>query len=226
MCYHWLMEWPPLAVLDEAERQAVVAMARPRSFAKDDVVFLEGDPADSVHFVTSGHFAVRVSTPDGERATLNVLCAGGWFGELSLLHEQEPTSRSATVLALDDCSSLVLTQQSFHDLCSQHPRVERLVLTLMAARVRELSTQLLEAMYVPLDRRLCNRLLDLVEVYDGDGDRTVLPLTQEQIADLVGGTRPSVNQALQRLVAEGIVELGRGRVVVLDRATLLQRAGR
>lgn len=218
------MEWPLPAELDEAERRAVVAAARPRTFSKDDVVFLEGDPADSVHFVTSGHFAVRVSTPDGDRATVNVLGAGRWFGELSSVPEQQPVPRSASVLALDDSSTLVLTLQDYRALCREHPAMERLELTLMAARVRDLSEQLLQALYVPLDRRLCRRLLDLVAVYDGADGRTVLPLTQEQIADLAGGTRPSVNQVLQRLVAEEIVELRRGRVTVLDAEALARKA--
>lgn len=220
------MEWPPLAVLADDERRAVVAMAQPRSFAKGDVVFLEGDRADSVHFVTSGHFAVRVSTPDGERATLNLLCAGNWFGELSLTHESVPAPRSATVVALDEGGTMMLVQSDFQELCRRHPRVERLVLTLMAARVRELSAQLLQSMYVPLDRRLYSRLLDLVEIYQTDGEQIVIPLTQEQIADLVGGTRPSVNQILQRLVAEHVVELARGRVVVLDQGALQRKVGR
>ncbi len=214
------MEWPPLAVLDAVERREVAARAHARSFAKGDVVFLEGDLADSVHFVTSGHFAVRVSTPDGERATLNILCAGHWFGELSLAHEPEPAPRSATVAALDDGTTSMLALRDFHELCRRHPRVERLVATLMAARVRELSAQLLRAMYVPLDRRLYSCLADLVEIYQVGGEPAVIPLTQEQIADLVGGTRPSVNQVLQRLAADEVLELGRGRVIVLDRAAL------
>ena len=83
-------------------------------------------------------------------------------------------------------------------------------------------------MYVGLDRRVYRCLLRLHEVY-GDpaavAAPVVVPLTQDQLSDLVGGTRPSVNQVLQRLQDQRVIELGRGRVVVLDRPTLARKAG-
>lgn len=218
------MDWPDSVGLDERERQAVAAVAQSCEFGPRDIVFHEGDDSSSVHLITSGHFAVRVTTPDGDRATLNVLGPGGWFGELPVTDGSGPSRRSATVLSLDESSTLVLNLLDFQSLCSEHPRMGRLVQALMAARIRELSAQLLQSMYVPLDRRLCCRLLDLLEVYPARGGSTVLPLTQDQIADLVGGTRSSVNQALQQLVNAQIIELGRGRVVVRDRPALERAA--
>jgi CRP/FNR family transcriptional regulator, cyclic AMP receptor protein len=94
--------------------------------------------------------------------------------------------------------------------------VSELLLALLSRRVEELSNRLVEAMYDGLDRRVHRRLLDLVRTYrpDGAGDPVMIPVTQEQLAELVGGTRPSVNQVLQRLAHEGVVELGRGRIVI------------
>ena len=97
-------------------------------------------------------------------------------------------------------------------------------MTLLADRVRELSERLLEAMYDGLDRRLYRCLYRLGRVYvDGQGPVTI-PMTQDQLSDLVGGTRPTVNQVLQKLVEQGVVELGRGRVVLLDVPTLRRKA--
>ncbi|MCW2785557.1 MAG: transcriptional regulator, Crp/Fnr family [Marmoricola sp.] len=219
------MHWSLLAPLDEDERQAVIAAARKRSFAKGETVFHEGAPSDSMHLVVAGHLAVTVSTPDGDRATLNVVGPGGWFGELTLLRGQSETTRSATVTALDACETLVLSQAEYHELCDRYPSAERLVVALMAERIRELSAQLLQARYVSLDRRLYQCLLDLAEVYPASGGLTVLPLTQDQLAEMVGSARPSVNQVLQLLAAAGIVELGRGRIVLLDRTALAEKAG-
>lgn len=220
------MRWPLLETLDEIERSAVLATARQRSFDRGDIVFHEGDRADSVHLVVAGHLAVRVSTPDGDLATLSILGSGAWFGELSLLRGQDVGTRSATVLALDAAQTLVLTQAAFHALCEEHPRIERLVVALMAERVRELSTNLLEARYVDLDRRLCASLHRLAALYDSDGGRTEIPLTQEHLAGLVGGARPRVNEVLQRLAGAQVVELGRGKVVILDLVALAREAGR
>ncbi len=220
------MRWPLLQTLDATEQSAVLKVARSQSFAKNEIVFHEGDPSDSVHLVGSGHFAVLVSTPDGELAMLNVLGPGGWFGELSMLREQAPTPRSATIMSLDTSETLVLTQSAFHRLCERHPQIERLVGSLMAARIRKLSADLLDARYLDLDRRLCGSLLELVEVFTDRSSGAVIPLTQDRLADMVGATRPSVNQILQQLALEGIVEVGRGKVVVHDAAALALKAGR
>src|SRR5919199_1293237 len=107
------MEWPLLAPLGEEERRAVISAARRRQFERGEVVFHEGDPAESMHLVVSGHLAVRVSTPDGERATLNVLGPGSHVGELALLGPHSRHQRSATVVALDPAETRVLTGPAF-----------------------------------------------------------------------------------------------------------------
>ncbi len=215
-----------LQSLNDVERDAVLAATRRRNFTKGEVLFHEGDPADSLHLVERGHLAVRVTSPDGDRVTLNVLSGGDIVGELSLLDEAAPVHRSATVLALEPSQTRVLSASAFHQLCQTHPGVKALIVHALADRVRELSTRLLETMYSGLDRRVYRRLLELADVYgNGDAARIEIPLTQEQIADLVGGTRPSVNQVLQKLLALRVIELGRGRVVVLDVDTLRRKAG-
>ena len=121
----------------------------------------------------------------------------------------------------------MLTHSAFVELCARHPRVQGLLADLLADRVRELSSRLLEAMYLGLDRRLYRSLLALRDLYGPPSvhGTTVIPLTQAQLADLVGGTRPTVNQILQRLVDQQVISLGRGRVEVLDAATLDRKAG-
>ena len=261
------MEWPLLSSLAEHERQGVVDAARERAFARGEVVFHEGDPADSIHLVVSGHLAVRVSTYEGATATLNLLGGGDTFGELSLLREPHPVVRSATIIAreqgerfsqirfrsqvdliipcstrhdflpvqevgchveaaLDPVVTRAISAHRFHALCQQHPGVERWLVNLLAQRVTELSDQVRDLMFVGLDRRLYGCLLDLAARYDAEAATPVIPLTQEHLADFVGGTRPSVNQALQRLVGQGIVEVGRGRVRILDREALVRKSGR
>jgi CRP-like cAMP-binding protein len=129
------------------------------------------------------------------------------------------------VLALEPAETLSLSAAAFRQLCETHPRVEHLLTTLLARRVEELSKRLLEALYVGLDRRVYRRLIELCDVYGTQDGVSIVPLTQDQLADLVGGTRPSVNQVLQKLAAQDVLVLGRGRIEVRDRATLQRRAG-
>lgn len=219
------MDWPLLAPLPPDARDAVVSAARRRTFSKGEVVFHEGDPADALHLVTSGHLAVQVATPDGERATLNVLGAGAHVGELALMPNHAPRQRSATVLALDPAETRVLSASAFHTVRDKFPAVNQILVDLLADRVRELSDRLLETMYVGLDRRVYRCLLRLGRVYAEGPPPTLIPMTQDQLSDLVGGTRPSVNQVLQRLQDQAIIELGRGRVVVLNPKALARKAG-
>jgi CRP-like cAMP-binding protein len=217
------VDWPLLTPLTPAERERLLASTHQRTFPRGDVVVREGDASDSLHLVESGRLAVRVDTPAGDTAIFNVIGPGDWFGELSLLGGAAPV-RTATVVALEAATTRSLSTAVFEDLRRRHPAIGELLLTLMARRIEELSGRLVEVMYDGLDRRVYRRLLDLVETYRTEKDAPVtIPLTQEQLAQLVGGTRPSVNEVLQRLAGEGVVELGRGRVVVLRQDDLARR---
>lgn len=219
------MDFPLLAGLPEEARAALLSSVRRRVFGRGEVVVREGDPADSLHLVRRGRLGVRVTTPGGESAMLNIVGPGGYFGELSLL-EGEHRPRTATVLALEPSETWSLRAAAFHDVRRQHPEVQEVVVAALARRVEDLSGRLLEMLFESLDRRVYRLLVRLVDVYatgDEQPQEVVVPLTQETLAEFVGGTRPSVNQVLQRLAEQGTVGLGRGRVVVLDAEALRTR---
>jgi CRP/FNR family cyclic AMP-dependent transcriptional regulator len=216
--------WPLLAPLDPGERDRVLAAARPRRFARGEVVFHEGDPGESLHLVESGRFAVRVSVPSGDTATLSVLAPGDSFGELALLRDSH--ERTATIVALEASRTLTLSRQDFLALRLSSPGVEQMLVETLAQRVDELSQALLEALYVGVDRRVIRRLADLARTYQVPGEETVtIPITQDDLAGMAGATRPTVNQVLQRLAASGTVALGRGRIELRDLPALQRRSG-
>lgn len=227
MCLTAAVDWPLLASLGEDDRAELTRAARPRTFAKGEVVCHEGDPADSMHLVAEGRLSVRVSMPSGDQAMVNLLGPGDYFGELALLRQDG--RRTATIAALEPARTLVVTESAFRRLCGAHPGIERALTQTLADRVDKLSHRVVELMYVGLDRRVYRRLLELALGYRDDPTRTdlpvVVPFTQTQLADLTGGTRPSVNQALQRLVDDGTVTLGRGRIEVHDLRALRRRCG-
>jgi CRP/FNR family cyclic AMP-dependent transcriptional regulator len=218
------VDWPLLASLDEEQRRAVLRSTRLRRFDRGETLVHEGDLADSLHLVETGRLAVRVTTSAGERATLNLLGPGDYFGELSLLDGRSPV-RSASIVALEAATTRALPSAAFRELREQSSGVQELLLVLLARRAEELSDRVVEVMFESMDRRVSRRLHDLVRVYaDGPQGPVVVPLPQKLLAELVGGTRASVNASLQGLVAEGVVTLGRGRVTVTDRAALARRA--
>ena len=216
------MDWDLLASLPDGDRAEILAAAARRTFNRGEMLVQAGDRADSLHLIVQGRVAVEISTADGDRATLNILSPGDYFGELSLVGPAAGRHRTATVLALEPTRTLSIDVGTFERLRTRQPAFERLLVAALAARVEQLSERLLDVLYVGLDRRLYRCLLDLATIYGEDPPS--IPLTQDQVAGLVGGTRPSVNQALQRLSAQGIVQLQRGRIVIRDLAALQRKA--
>ena len=217
------MKWELLDGLGDTEVQALLSIARRRKFARGEVVFHEHDPADTLHLVDKGRFAVRVSTPLGDTAILSILGPGDMFGELSLLGDAD-ARRSATVAALEAGETRSVHRLDFERLRSTHPETVAVLISILSGQVRRLSRHLLEALYVPADKRVLRRLLELGALY-ADGDATVVPLTQEDLAGLAGTSRATVNRVLREEEARGTVKLGRGRTTVLD-AEALARRGR
>jgi CRP-like cAMP-binding protein len=184
-------------------------------------VFHEGDPADALHLVAAGRFAVRVTTPLGETATLSVVGPGGWFGELAIVSD---APRNATVAALDPGETLALRRAHVDDIRRRDPSVDRVLIGALVEELRRTSAQLTEALYLPADRRVLRRLCDMANVYATANGATVIPLTQDDIAQLAGTTRPTVNRVLRAAAAEGIVELRRGHIEIRDHDRLIDAA--
>ncbi|HTL24209.1 MAG TPA: Crp/Fnr family transcriptional regulator [Mycobacteriales bacterium] len=217
------VRWELLAGLTDQQREAVLATTRPRQFRARDVLFLEGEPGDTLHFVVSGRVAVRALTPSGENATFALMGPGQALGEMALLRKS--MTRSASAYALEDVRTQALHRDDFFRLCDAQPAVERVLVSVLAARVDRLSHHLMDALYRSVEERVARRLLETVRLYPDAGDGLVLPLTQQDIASLAGTTRPTANIVLNDLQALGIVALSRGKVVIRDLRKLAAHAG-
>jgi CRP-like cAMP-binding protein len=214
------MRWGLIAGVPEEEVRRLISVARRRRFSRGEVVFHRDDPADSLHLVQKGRFAVRIMTPLGETVTIAVRGPGDSFGEMALVDDD--ARRSATVAALEEAETLAVYQAEFHRLRKEHPQVNRILIGFLAREVRRQNQLLLEALYVPVEKRVRRRLLELAESYEGrDGD---VPLTQEQLAELAGTSRATVNKVLREEQERGAVELRRGRTIVLQPEELERRA--
>ena len=219
------------ALLDGAAPEEVAELlshGRRRHFAAGEVVFHAGDPADCMHLVRSGRFAVRIGTEFGDVATLNVVGPGDAFGELALLTPGEP--RSATVAALERAETLSVHEIDFRRLRAARPQTDAVLTQLLAARVRRLSGQLVDALYLPAETRVRRRLLDVAAAFGAEGaegaagDGASIPLTQEELASLAGTSRATVNRVLREEQEQGALELRRGRTTIVDAAALERRA--
>ena len=215
------MQWSLLDGVPEPERREILQIARRRNFAKGEVVCHRGDPADSCHLIASGRFAVRIMTPVGDTVTVAVRGSGATFGEMALLVDD--AKRTATVTALEKGETYSIYREDFDRIRAKHPGADRFLWTFLVNEVRVLNERLLEALYVPVEKRVRRRLIELSELYQ-TAEGPVISLTQETIADLAGATRPVVNQVLRDEEKRGTIELSRGKTRVLDIDELERRA--
>jgi CRP/FNR family cyclic AMP-dependent transcriptional regulator len=212
-----------LDAIDPRERGALLQVGVRRRFGRGEVVFHEGDPGDALHIVTAGVFVARGSSTMGEVIAVNVFAPGDVFGELVLL--TAGARRSATVAALCPSATLMVAQAHFEALRTRVPSVDRILLSLLAQRNRALTAHLIELQFTPADQRVVRRLLDFHAMTATAEDGDWVRLNQAELATLAGTTRSTANRVLRAAAARGEVELGRGRVRVLDLAGLRRAAG-
>jgi CRP-like cAMP-binding protein len=213
------MEWALLESLSESDRRAVLTRCRRQRYSRNEVVFREGEIGDSVHLLAKGTVAVRVSTPAGEVATLDVLRPGEAFGEQALVGDDD--RRSATIVALEPTETMRLTRDDFVKLLADQPNTGRLLVAMLDARLRSTSQSLVEALYLPADTRVFRQLGRLAAIYS---ETSAIPVTQDDLATMAGTTRQTVNRVLRQAQDNGLLRLARGRVEIADAAGLAKRA--
>ena len=217
------VDWPLLRSLPEDDRRRVLASARRRRFGRREILFHEGDLGDTLHLIAKGRVAIRITTPLGDIATIGVLGQGDVVGEMAVL--EDGGRRGATALALEPTETLSIDRGQFLELRRQYPAVDRFIIDVLATHVRRVDVQLMEALFVPVDRRVIRRLLALTQVYghDDEPDAVDVPLTQDDLASLAGTSRATVNRVLRQAEDAGMVSLSRGRIRVVDRDSLAKR---
>jgi len=212
------MDWRLLAGFPEEDVQRLIAVARRRRFDRNEVVFHRDDPGDSLHLIAKGRFAIRIMTPLGDTATIAVRGPGESFGEMALVGDSP--RRTATVVALEEAETYAVYKDDFHRLRAEHSSIDEVLFAFLVGEVRMLNERLLEALYISADRRILRRLHDLVQDVPG----AEIPLTQEELAELAGTTRSTVNRVLRDEERRGTVALSRGRTRVLDPTQVARRA--
>ena len=228
------MQWPLLEGVPEAEVRELLAIARRRRFSRGEVVFHQDDPADTLHLVDKGRFAVRGIGQLGDNVMLTMLQPGDMFGELALV-DGDDARRSATVSSIDGGETLSIHRLDFERLRRGRPDTAQVLIAVLAGQVRRLSRLVNEAHYVSAEKRVRRRLLEVAGepttaapaaagATEPRPDPILVPLTQDDLADLAGTSRATVNRVLRSEQEKGAVRLGRGRTEVLDPVALARRA--
>lgn len=206
------------ADLDDRERDALLEMTATRRVASKEVLCRKGDPGNQLYGVLSGRLKVMAGGKDGKEFVFSVMGPGEVIGEIAIV---DSGPRSATVIALEPSNLMTLQRRELIHFIERHPRVAMQLAAVLARRVRRLSTYAEDAHFLPLPSRMAKTLLALTGTYDGDPDGPIdIRLNQQDLADMVGTTRESVNKQLNTWEDDELVGLKRNHVIILDRDSL------
>ncbi len=215
---------PLFAALDDDAASALRASMVEVDVPRGHVLFAEGDPGDRLYLVTQGKIKLGRTSADGRDNLLAVLGPGEMFGELSLF---DPGPRTSTATALTDATALELGHDDLQPWLTGRPEVAGQLLRALAQRLRRTNENRADLVFSDVPGRVAKALLDLARrfgVQSGNAIHVTHDLTQEELAQLVGASRETVNKALADFQHRGWLRHEARAVVLLDLERLARRA--
>ena len=205
------------SVLPEEVRDGLRGQMELRNYDRGELLFRQGDAATELFVVVDGRIAIATQAGDGREAMVAVLEQGGLFGELALF-DDEP--RSADGRALTDSTVAALAYEPVRQALRARPELLWVMVRLLAERLRATDETLADAVFLDVPARTAKRLLELA----GDQDAFTIPMTQEELASMIGASRERVNKALALFARLGWIEQTDRRYRITDRVQLSRRA--
>jgi CRP/FNR family transcriptional regulator len=211
---------PVFSTLELGDLERIAALAVPRSFEPEQIVFREGDASDTCYIVRSGRARAVREHSDGRTITLATFGPGDIFGELAMFEDE---LRSATVEAVQHTSVVAVLGPDMRRLMVKHPEISIRLVVALGRRLRETNDRLAKQSFQTVQSRVAVVLGELVQqaVAAGASETEVLlTATQTDLAKLAGSSRESASRFLAVLERAGVISQGRGRLVVHDPAAL------
>ena len=205
------------AELDDAALHSVASASTSRELRRGDVVFAEGAAPEFLYVVEEGRVAIASRSDDGRESVFALMERGDLFGEMGLL---DGLGRSAEARALEPSQITEIPYPPVRDAFEARPALLWGVVALLAGRLRSMDAQLADSVFLDVTGRTAKRLLDLA----ADEDEFHLPITQEELAGMVGASRERVNKAIASFVRLGWIDQSDRRYRILDRTQLSRRA--
>src|ERR1700722_7691281 len=212
-----LRKHPIFCDLEPEALDQLCRYAKHMTLKRGAAIFSKGDPGNSLVAVITGTVKISISSADGRSAILNLIGPGEIFGEVALLDGQ---ARPADATANTNCEIFVIDRREFLPFVRSQPELAMKFIELLCARLRLTSDQVEQVILQDLPGRLASALIRLTEKHKlAQGGRTIA-VTQQEISEMVGMTRESINKQLRAWAARNWVRLEHGAIVVLDRAWL------
>jgi CRP/FNR family transcriptional regulator, cyclic AMP receptor protein len=215
------------AKVDDETLELCASSLRVRRYRKNEIIFHQGDPGDSLYIIESGSVKIVLPSPEGEEgAIIATLMRGDFFGELALL---DGAPHSATAVAIESTEALVMRRDRFEDLVETQPQLRKALFAGLVTELRRLTGHVEELHFLDLPGRLASRIVRLArEAQPGVSKdiRLDWPFTQSDLAAMIGGTRQTVNRLLADMTAQDLVRLERDALIIPDLDRLARAAER
>ncbi len=204
------------ADLEPAVQDRVVELGVTRRLGDGEILFQKGDEGDALFGVLAGKVRIIASSAGGKEVLLNIMEPGEMFGEIALL---DGLPRTADAVAMGPTDLMMIRRAEFTGLLERQPRLAVHLLELLCARLRWMSERIEDTSFLALPARLAKRLLGLADLYGEQteqGTRIGLPISQNELGQLMGTSRESINKHLQTWRRQGWIELERRHVIIRD----------
>jgi|SRR5215471_14034950 len=222
--YDVLTETPLFDALSDEDAKALRAGIIDVNLDRGERLFSEGAAGDKLYIILTGKIKLTKAAPDGRENLLSVHGPGEMFGELSLF---DPIPRTSSATAVTNARLAALAHDDLRRWLSTRPEVAMHLLQALAQRLRKINEVKADLVFTDVPGRVAKALLDLSErfgVPTPDGVQVNHDLTQEELAQLVGASRETVNKALADFAARGWIQLAAKSVLVTDTDRLRKRA--
>ena len=217
-----LRKHPIFCDLDSEAFDQLCRYAKPATLKRGAAIFSKGDPGNSLIAVIRGTVKISISSAEGRSAILNLIGPGEIFGEVALL---DGLARTADATANTNCEIFVIDRREFLPFVRSQPALAMKFIELLCARLRWTSDQVEQVILQNLPGRLASALIRLTEKYQLAPGGCTIAITQQEISEMVGMTRESINKQLRAWAARNWVRLEHGAIVVLDTESLQSLAG-
>nr|WP_249792611.1 Crp/Fnr family transcriptional regulator [Bradyrhizobium sp. BRP22] len=207
-----LRKHPYFVDLEPEAFEQLCRYAKHTTLKRGAAIFSKGDPGTSLFAVISGTVKISISSPDGRNAILNLIEAGEIFGEIAVL---DSGLRTADATANSNCELFIIDKREFIPFVRSQPALAMKFIELLCVRLRWTSDQVEQVILQDLPGRLASALLRLTEKHKPEPQGRVIAITQQEISEMVGMTRESINKQLRVWATRGWVRLEHGAIVVL-----------
>ena len=199
--------------LDDAMLEPIVDQSKTLDLQRGDVLFQSGDDSSDLYIVTRGRIAIGNRSFDGRESLVALMESGDLFGEMPLFSND---GRSAEARALEESTVVVIPYQPVKDLYDENPSLLWRVVEMLVSRLKSTDIALADTMFLDVTGRTAKRLLEMA----GESDEFQLPITQEELAGMIGASRERVNKSISSFIKLGWLSQSGEKYIILDRKQL------